>query len=153
AKTSSGNTYTPGGTATYSITVTNSGPSNADNVSVTDNLPAGVTIAGAPTCAATGTAACGTLTGAVGGTSFTATGATIAAGPGNRLVYSLPVSFAAGLSASQITNTATATDPAAPSVATASHTDNLQQKGPRGHPEPIPVDDWRALAVLVGLML
>ena len=153
AKTDGGTTYTPGGTATYSIIVTNSGPSNADNVSVTDNLPAGMTIAGAPSCAATGSATCGTLSGVVGGTSFAATGATIAAGAGNRLVYSLPVSYAAGLTASQITNTATATAPAAASVATASHTDNLQQQGPRGHPQPIPVDDWRALAILMGLIL
>jgi hypothetical protein len=92
------------------------------------------------------------LSGVAGGTSFTVTGAAIAAGAGNRVIYSLPVSFAAGLTASQITNTATATAPAAASVATASHTDDLQQ-GPRGHPQPIPVDDWRALAVLIGLML
>ena len=152
AKTDGGSTYKPGGTATYSITVTNGGPSNADNVSVTDNLPAGMTIAGAPGCVATGAATCGTLTGVIGGTSFTATGATIAAGGGNRLVYALPVSFAAGLTASQITNTATATAPAAASVATASHTDNLQQ-GSRGHPQPIPADDWRALTILIGLIL
>jgi uncharacterized repeat protein (TIGR01451 family) len=152
AKTNGGSTYKPGGTATYSITVTNSGPSNADSVAVTDNLPAGMTIAGAPSCAPTGTATCGSLSGVVGGTSFAATGATIGAGAGNRLVYSLPVSYAASLTASQITNTASATAPAAAAAATASHTDNLQQ-GPKGPPQPIPADDWRALAILIGVVL
>ena len=50
----------PGGTLTYTITVTNNGPDNATNVVATDTLPAGVTLvstsgcsedpAGAPTC-------------------------------------------------------------------------------------------------------
>src|SRR5207249_2274013 len=50
AKTDGSTTYTPGGTATYSITATNSGPSNAINVTVTDNLPSGLTLTAAPTC-------------------------------------------------------------------------------------------------------
>lgn len=46
-------TYTPGGTATYVITVSNAGPDAAANVVVTDNLPAGVTLSGPWTCSAT----------------------------------------------------------------------------------------------------
>ena len=150
AKTDGNTTYTPGGTATYSITATNSGPSNAISVSVTDNLPSGMTLTAAATCIATGSATCGSISGIAGGTSFTATGATIAAGAGNRLVYSLPVRFAAGLTAAQITNTATASAPAAASVATASHTDVLSSSVPA---QPIPVDDRRALWLLACLIL
>ena len=110
-KTDGSATYTPGGTATYSITVTNSGPANAASLSVVDNLPSRVTLTAMPTCTAVGAATCGSISGAAGGTSFTATGATITAGVGNRLIYSLPVLFAASLTAQQITNTATASDP------------------------------------------
>jgi len=39
---------TPGGILTYSLTVTNLGPSNADNVVVVDTLPAGVTVNSMP---------------------------------------------------------------------------------------------------------
>ena len=67
-KTDGSATYVPGGTATYTITVTNNGPSNANNMSVTDNLPAGVTLTGNATCAAVGAATCGAVTGAAGGT-------------------------------------------------------------------------------------
>ncbi len=151
AKTDGNTTYTPGGTATYSVTATNSGPSNAVSVSVTDNLPSGMTLTATATCIATGSATCGSISGIAGGTSFTATGATIAAGAGNRLVYSLPVRFAAGLTAAQITNTASASAPAAASVATASHTDVLSSSSVLA--QPIPVDDRRALWLLACLIL
>ena len=153
AKTDGSTTYTPGGTATYSITATNSGPSNAINVTVTDNLPSGLTLTAAPTCIATGSATCGSISGVAGGTSFTATGATIAAGAGNRLVYSLPVLFAVGLKASQITNTATASAPAAASVATASSTNTLSTTPHGQSAQPIPVGDGPVLWLLTCLIL
>ena len=49
-------TATPGGGVTYTISVTNSGPSNAVGATVTDSFPAAFT--GTWTCAATGGAAC-----------------------------------------------------------------------------------------------
>ncbi|HTR58442.1 MAG TPA: hypothetical protein VMM27_09715, partial [Casimicrobiaceae bacterium] len=151
AKTDGNASYTPGGAATYSITVANSGPSNANNTTVTDNLPSGVTLATNVTCVATGTAACGSISSVGGGTTFTATGAMIAAGAGNQLVYSVPVQFAPSLTAPQITNTATASDPAAPAVASGSDTNVLKVSAARA--QPIPADDRRALLLLIGLIL
>ncbi len=110
AKTDGSTTYTPGGTATYTITVTHGGLSDATNVTVSDALPAGVTLTGTVTCLANGTAGCGTVTGLAGQTNLGATGAQIAAGPGNSLVFTAPVAFAAGLMTDPLVNTATATD-------------------------------------------
>lgn len=123
AKTDNAATYTPGGTATYVLVVENTGPSDANAVSVSDTLPAGVTLAGTPSCAATGSAACGTLTGSAGGSSFTVGNASIVAGSGNRLTYSLPVQFAAGMTTDPLVNTATASDPADPTPNSASDSD------------------------------
>jgi uncharacterized repeat protein (TIGR01451 family) len=148
-KTDQSQTYTPGGTATYSITVTNNGPSNANGLSVTDNLPPGVTLTAAATCVAVGVANCGSIVSAVGGTTFSATGATIAVGIGTRLVYSLPVRFAANLTAPQITNVAAATDAAA-GTASGSDTNALKIGGA---PAPIPSGDRRALLLLACLIL
>ena len=84
-KTDGSLTYTPGGIATYTVVVTNTGPSNATNVTVSDPLPAGVTLNANATCLAVGTATCGTVTGTTGQTSFGTTGATVGAGAGNSL--------------------------------------------------------------------
>ncbi len=110
AKTDGSSTYTPGGTATYTITVTHGGLSDATNVTVSDALPAGVTLTGTATCVATGSASCGTVTGLAGQTSIGTTGAQIEAGPGNSLVFTAPVAFAAGMTTDPLVNTATATD-------------------------------------------
>ena len=113
-KTDGSATYTPGGTATYTVVVTNAGPSNANSVTLSDPLPAGVTLNANATCVASGTANCGTVTGTTGQTTFGTTGATIAAGAGNSLTFTVPVSFAAGMVTNPLVNTATATDPASP---------------------------------------
>lgn len=97
-KTDGSATYTPGGAATYVIVVGNTGPGNATGVTVTDNLPAGVTLSGPVTCTPAGTASCGTIVGtAAGGSAAGATGASINAGAGNTLTFNVPVKFASSL--------------------------------------------------------
>jgi len=149
-KSDGSQTYKPGSTTIYTITVTNNGPADATSLTVSDNLPSGITLTANATCAAAGVATCGSISSAPGGTTFSATGATIAAGTGNRLVYSLPVRFAANLSAQQITNVATATDPTA-GAASASDTNTLSGGG--SPPKSIPTDDRRALFLLGCLIL
>src|SRR5256884_1488160 len=110
AKTDGSLTYTPGGNATYTVTVTHGGLSDATNVAVSDTLQPGVTLTANVTCAAIGSAGCGTVTGLAGQTSFGATAAHIAAGPGNSLVFTAPVAFSTAMTADPLANTATATD-------------------------------------------
>src|SRR5258708_15218879 len=75
-KTDNSASYTPGGTATYTITVSDTGVTDALDVSVDDALPTGVTLNGTVTCTPNGSSTCGTVTGSLGQTSFSATGAT-----------------------------------------------------------------------------
>ncbi|HJU40939.1 MAG TPA: hypothetical protein VJ724_15310, partial [Tahibacter sp.] len=116
-------TYQPGGTATYTIVVTNAGPSTANNVTVDDALPAGVTLSAPATCVTAGVAACGTITGAAGATAFNAVGATIAAGPGNSVTYTLPVAFAPTMTQNPLVNNVVVTEPNDPDGATAFDSD------------------------------
>src|SRR6185436_15570143 len=58
-KTDGRTTYVPGTAITYTITVTNAGPSSATGFSVADTVPAAITGVTA-SCAGTGTASCGT---------------------------------------------------------------------------------------------
>lgn len=125
AKTDGSSSYTPGGTATYVVTVTNTGPSDAASVTVTDALPAGLTLTANVSCVANGTATCGTVTGANGATAFGTTGATLGAGSGDSLVFTVPVAFAAGMTANPLVNTATATDLATNATASGSDSDTL----------------------------
>ena len=97
-------TYTPGGTGIYTVTVTNNGPSNAINASVSDTLPKGVTFNPPPppdpvTCVANGSASCGTITTGINGGPgsdqhyFNVTNININSGAGNSVVYTVPVLF------------------------------------------------------------
>jgi uncharacterized repeat protein (TIGR01451 family) len=123
-KTDGSANYTPGGVATYTITVTNAGPSDAVDVTVADALPAGVSLTAPVGCAAVGSASCGTVTGAAGGTSLGTTGATIVAGGGNALVFTAPVAFSSALAVDPLVNTATATDVATGATASGSDSDS-----------------------------
>ncbi len=54
-------TYTPGGTGTYTIVVTNNGPDNVTGATITDDLPNGVTMTSAWTCTpSSGSSSCNT---------------------------------------------------------------------------------------------
>jgi uncharacterized repeat protein (TIGR01451 family) len=68
-KSDGSSVYTPGGTATYQIVVSNAGPTDVQGAQVDDPLPAGIGV-GEWTCVATGTAACGQVAG-IGGISTT----------------------------------------------------------------------------------
>jgi uncharacterized repeat protein (TIGR01451 family) len=93
-KTDGSATYAPGGTAIYTVTVTNTGVSDALNVTLTDPLPAGVTLNANATCVANGSSTCGTVTGTAGQASFGATTARINVGGANTLTFTVPVAFA-----------------------------------------------------------
>jgi uncharacterized repeat protein (TIGR01451 family) len=87
-------------------------------------LPAGVTLTGTPTCTPSGTATCGTISGSAGGTSFSVSGATIAAGAS--VTYQVPVAFDSTMTAASIANTATVSDTNIPNSAqSATDTDTL----------------------------
>ena len=125
AKNDGSLTYTPGGAAIYTVTVTNTAASDALNVTVTDLLPAGLTLTANVSCTANGSANCGTYFGSNGGTSFGTAGAVIAAGASNSLVFTVPVAFASGMTTNPLTNTATATDIATGATASGSDIDTL----------------------------
>ena len=105
-KTSSGGTLTPGGTFTYTVTVTSSGPSAAHGTVVTDALPAGVE-SWSWTCAAAGGASCPTAAGTA------ALNEVIANFPaGSQVVYTITARVAFSAGGTTLTNTAMAIPPA-----------------------------------------
>jgi len=143
-KTDNRASYTPGGTGTYVLHITTIGMSDATNVTVTDNLPVGVTLAGAAICTPSGAATCGASSGGAGATAFGVTGAFISAGAGNALDYTLPVRFAASMTADPLVNSASAT---ADGGALAQASDSDLRNAPAA-PLDIPIDDWRLLLLL-----
>ncbi|MBP8297114.1 MAG: DUF11 domain-containing protein, partial [Burkholderiales bacterium] len=104
-KTDGSATYTAGAAISYTIVVSNTGPSNATGASVADAVPANITGVTA-NCVATGTANCGTNASVGNAVSFT--GVNIAAGAGNFLT--ITVSGTVSPSATgNLVNTATVT--------------------------------------------
>ncbi len=113
-------TYTPGSSTTYTITVTNAGTTQAEDVDISDTLPVGATIS-AISCTPLLTASCGTTTAAAGDTSFTYTGAVLPALTGS-ITISLTVDFASDMAAGSITNTVDVTDNTSSATTSASDT-------------------------------
>jgi uncharacterized repeat protein (TIGR01451 family) len=107
-------TYTPGGSATYLIDVTNAGPSTATALTITNSLPSGVTLTATPTCTATGSASCGSATGSSGGSSASLSGATLPPGSGHALRLSVPVTFASTLTTASVVNLASTNSAVSP---------------------------------------
>ena len=85
-KTDGLTTYTPGMAISYTITVTNAGPSTASGFSIADNVPATITGVSV-TCVVTGTGNCGTNGSSGNSVSFTA--ASLAPGAGNMLTLTV----------------------------------------------------------------
>ncbi|MBI2398557.1 MAG: DUF11 domain-containing protein [Xanthomonadales bacterium] len=94
-----------GSPVTYTLTISNAGPSDATGFSLADALPATLTGISA-SCAVTGTGNCGTNASAGQNVSFT--GLALTAGGGNSLTITINATLDAGASGS-LSNTATVT--------------------------------------------
>ena len=103
-KTDGVTTYTPGGTTTYTIVVSNLGPSNVVNAPVTDSLPAAITSA-TWTCVAAAGSSCGAANG-VG--SFATTASLLS---GGSATYTVTANISASATGNLV-NTATVSTPA-----------------------------------------
>ncbi|TWV95148.1 gliding motility-associated C-terminal domain-containing protein [Chitinophaga pinensis] len=105
-KTTAATSYTPGGTVTYTFTVTNTSATNAaSNVHVTDNAPGSTTIGNWTAAFTTGT---GTLPAASGTGNINETITTLPAGA--VVTYTVTVNVPGGFTGS-LQNTASATSP------------------------------------------
>ena len=92
-KSDSLSVYTPGGTATYTIVITNTGTVHSIGTAVADNLPAGLSLTGPWTCVASAGGSCPASGGVAGGTSVSLTGNVAASG--GTLTISVPVAYSA----------------------------------------------------------
>jgi len=90
-KSDGSGTYTPGGTATYTLQVVNNGPDAVTNATVTDTLPNGTTLRGAWTCSATSGSTCAAASG--GGVGGNAVNVGVNLVNGGQATISVPVSF------------------------------------------------------------
>ncbi|MBW8684515.1 T9SS type B sorting domain-containing protein [Chitinophaga rhizophila] len=108
-KTTTATTFAPGEDVTYTITITNNGPSNAANVVVTDNAPTGTTIRSWTAAATTGTF---TLPATSGTGNINQTIASLPNGAvaTYTVVVATPSSFTGNLSNSASANSGDATD-------------------------------------------
>lgn len=92
SKSDSSATYTPGGTGTYTIVVSNAGPASATGAQVADTLPDGMTLAAPWTCVASAGSSCPASGGSVGGGQVTLSVNLLA---GGTATISVPVAFSA----------------------------------------------------------
>lgn len=93
SKSDGSGSYTPGGTASYVITVSNAGPDPVTAAQVTDTLPAGATLSAPWTCTASAGSVCSAASGGAAG----GTGVTLGVNliNGGQATITVPVSFSA----------------------------------------------------------
>jgi uncharacterized repeat protein (TIGR01451 family) len=92
-KTNSLTAYTPGGTATYTIVVTNTGTIPSVGTLVDDLLPDGLTLTAPWTCVASSGGTCPASGGVIGGSAVNLAGTV--AGASGTLTITVPVAFSA----------------------------------------------------------
>lgn len=88
-------TYTPGGTGTYTIIVTNNGPDDVVGATITDNLPNGVTLSGSWACVASAGSSCSAASGGSAGNSNVSLTADIL--NGGAITLNVPVNFSSNM--------------------------------------------------------
>lgn len=91
SKTDGSGTYTPGGTATYTLVVTNRGPDAVTAAVVNDTLPNGATLSAAWTCSATAGSACAVASGGAAGGNSISVGVDLI--DGGQATINVPVIF------------------------------------------------------------
>lgn len=87
-------TYTPGGTASYTLTVVNNGPDAANAAQINDSLPTGVTLSGPWSCIASG----GSCPSTGGNAGDSAVSLSVSLNNGGSATITVPVRFAANSS-------------------------------------------------------
>lgn len=92
-KSDGSGSYTPGGTASYVITVSNAGPDPVTAAQVTDTLPAGATLSAPWTCTASAGSVCSAASGGAAGGSGVSLGVNLI--NGGQATITVPVSFSA----------------------------------------------------------
>jgi len=92
SKSDGSSTYTPGDTATYSITVSNAGPDPVVGAAINDVLPAGATLSAPWTCVATGGSCAAASGGAPGQQNISVT---VDLAAGGQATITVPVAFSA----------------------------------------------------------
>ncbi|MCT4541792.1 hypothetical protein NSY55_27230 [Pseudomonas aeruginosa] len=92
-KSDGSGSYTPGGTASYVITVSNAGPDPVTAAQVTDTLPAGATLSAPWTCTASAGSVCSAASGGAAGGTGVNLGVNLI--NGGQATITVPVSFSA----------------------------------------------------------
>ena len=92
-KSDGSGSYTPGGTASYVITVSNAGPDPVTAAQVTDALPAGATLSAPWTCTASAGSVCSAASGGAAGGTGVSLGVNLI--NGGQATITVPVSFSA----------------------------------------------------------
>lgn len=92
AKSDNSGTYTPGGSAIYSITISNAGPDSVAGAAINDTLPSGATLSGPWTCVATSGSCSAASGGAAGQQDISAT---VDLAAGGQATITVPVIFSA----------------------------------------------------------